>query len=231
MGRDRGRRSAPRTANHRGRRRHRASGTRARFISLRRALTKPHVRLVAVDDGRFRRTDRRAPICAVVVSLPNEVEAVRIGSVEVDGIDATERIVELIEATGHGEDLRAVLLDGTVVGGFNVVDLNRLHRATRLPVICVTRREPDRVRIRRALVKWFPRDGRARWRKLAAHRLFPVPTGALPIRASVVGATRRDARALLARATRRGYWPEPLRLAHLIASARARTVPWARAKH
>ncbi len=180
------------------------------------------MRVVAVDDGRFRRTDRRAPVCAVVVSLPDEIEAVRVDSVEVDGTDATERIAQLIDATGHARDLRAVLLDGAVVGGFNVVDLDRLHRVTKLPVICVTRREPDRERIRRALAKWFPQDARVRWRMLTAHRLFSVPTGATPIRASVVGATRRDALALLARSTRRGYWPEPLRWAHLIASARAR---------
>ena len=167
----------------------------------------------------------------MVVSLPSEIEAVRVGSVEVDGTDATERIEQLIRETGHVADLRAVLLDGPVVGGFNVVDLDRLHRELGRPVICVTRREPDRKRIRSALAKWFPRDWRARWRTLSRHRLFAVPTGATPIRASVVGATRRDALALIARAARRGYWPEPLRLAHLVASARSRGPAPARAKH
>ncbi len=114
-----------------------------------------------------------------------------------------------------------MLLDGVVVGGFNVVDLDRLHRAIGWPVIAVTRGDPDRTRIRRALRRWFPRDAARRERLLFRHRLFRVPTTARPIRASSVGAPSRDAAALLARATVRGLWPEPLRLAHLVASARA----------
>ena len=205
--------------------RHRRLPTSARVISLRRALAKRHVRVVAVDDGRFRRTQRFAPLAAVVVSLPGYVEAVRVDRVEVDGVDATERIEALIEATGHTQDIRAVVLDGVVVGGFNVVDLDRLHRRVGWPIITVTRRAPDRDRIRAALAKWFPKDHRLRRRRIEAHALFRVPTAGEPIFASVVGATRRDATALIHRMTVRGYWPEPLRLAHLVASARAeRTV-------
>ncbi len=179
---------------------------------------------MAVDDGRFRRQDRYAPLAAVVLSLPNYVEAIRVGKVEVDGRDATERIAALVESTGHLADLRAVLLDGVVVGGFNVVDIDRLHRRLLWPVVTVTRRPPDRGRIRAALLKWFPRDHQERARRIRAHPLFRVPTEGQPIYASVVGATRRDAIALVRRATLRGFWPEPLRLAHLVASARAEEV-------
>lgn len=208
-----------------GVRRHPGVPTSARVISLRRALAKAHIRVVAVDDGRFARTDRRAPIAAVVVSTPAYVEAVRVDSVEVDGRDATERIAGLIESTGHLEDIRAVLLDGVVVGGFNVVDIDRLHIRLGWPIVTVTRRPPDHAKIRAALRTWFPRDHRERTRRIEAHRLFRVPTDGQPIYASAAGATQRDAIALLHRTTVLGHWPEPLRLAHLVASARAeRTV-------
>lgn len=183
------------------------------------------MRVVAVDDGRFERTDLRAPLAALVVSTPNYLEAARVGSVEVDGRDATERIAALVESTGHLADVRAILLDGIVVGGFNVVDIDRLHARLRWPVITVTRRPPDRERIRAALRKWFPRDHAERRRRMQVHRLFRVPTDGEPIYASVVGAPMRDALVLLRRTTVRGHWPEPLRLAHLVASAAAeRTV-------
>jgi uncharacterized protein len=189
---------------------------------LRRALAKAHPRVVAVDDGAFARTARYAPIAAVVVSLPAYVESIRTGRVEVDGTDATERVIALVRATGPTEGLRALLLDGAVVGGFNVLDLGALARELRLPVVAVTRRRPDYGRIRDALRKWFPRDRDARWKALRAHRLFPVSTGARPIYATVVGGSRADAVALLHRSAVRGYWPEPVRLAHLVASAGAR---------
>jgi uncharacterized protein len=186
---------------------------------LRRALAKTHLRLAALDDGAFSRRQSRAPLVAVVWSAPDEIEGVCVGSVEVDGRDATACIAALVRTTRQFEGVRGVLLDGITFGGFNVVDLDRLHRDLRLPIVAVTRGPPQFDRIRAALRKYFPRDAAVRWRRLRQHRLFTVPTGARPILATAVGCTRADAVAVVRRATRRGHWPEPLRLAHLIAHA------------
>jgi uncharacterized protein len=186
---------------------------------LKRAIGKPHPRVLAVDDGAFDRDDAFAPIAALVVSLPSYIEAVKRDRVAVDGRDATDRILALARGIGPLDGVRAVLLDGAVVGGFNVIDLDELHRALGVPVIAVTRRPPDFARIRAALTGWFGRDAARRWRLLRAHPLFPVPTGERPILAAAVGCRPSDAVALIHRSTVRGYWPEPLRMAHLIASA------------
>jgi uncharacterized protein len=208
-----------RAAHGQGRRAHRARPTTSGVLALRRSLAKAHPRVVGVDDGAFVRGDRTAPIAAVVLSVPDYVEAVRADRVRVDGRDATRRVVAVVRATGPLDGVRAVLLDGAVLGGFNVVDLDAVHRSLGRPVVAVTRRAPEFARIRAALKKWFPRDARRRYRLLTAHRLFSVPTGGRPIFAAAVGCSRADAVHLLHRTTVRGYWPEPLRLAHLIASA------------
>jgi uncharacterized protein len=197
---------------------------------LRRALTKRHPRVVGVDDGAFARTDAFAPVAAVVVSAPEYVESARLTRVQVDGRDGTERVIALVRSTGPLDGLRALLLDGAVVGGFNVLDLDAIHSDLGLPVVAVTRRPPDFDRIHVALRTWFGRDAERRWRLLRAHRLFRVPTGETPILASAVGCRTADAIALLHRTTVRGFWPEPLRLAHLIASAGV-PPPRARAKN
>ncbi len=184
-----------------------------------RALAKPHLRLAAVDDGAFSRRQSAAPLVAVVWSEPDAVEGVAVGRVRVDGDDASERIEALVRSMRQFEGVRAVLLDGITVGGFNVVDLGRVSRRLRRPVIAVTRHPPDFVRIHAALRKYFPRDAETRWRRLRRRPLFEVPTGERPILAAAVGCTEPEAIALLHRATRRGHWPEPLRLAHLIAHA------------
>ncbi len=189
---------------------------------MRRSLGKAHPRVVAVDDGAFDRTDRTAPIAAVVVSAPDYVEAIRTDRVTVDGRDATRRVIAIVRSVGPLDGIRAVLLDGAVLGGFNIIDLDEVHRALERPVVAVTRRPPDFPSIRAALTKWFPHDARRRWRLLTRHRLFAVPTdGGRPIRAAAVGCTAADAARLVRRTTVRGYWPEPLRLAHLVASAGA----------
>ncbi len=186
---------------------------------MRRSLGKAHPRVIGVDDGAFRREDRRAPIAAVLLAAPDYVERIRTDQVTVDGRDASVRVIRLVRAVGPLEGVRALLLDGAVLGGFNVVDLDLLYRRLGLPVVAVTRRPPDFARIRAALAKWFPTDAARRGRLLSAHRLFPVPTRGRPILAAAVGCSRADAAHLLRRTTVRGNWPEPLRLAHLVASA------------
>ncbi|HYK93540.1 MAG TPA: DUF99 family protein [Thermoplasmata archaeon] len=186
---------------------------------MNRALAKPHLRVIGVDDGAFRRTDRTAPLAAVVLSSPQDVEAVLLGEVTVDGTDATATIIRMLKGSSHLVGARALLVDGVAVGGFNVLDLAALSRRLGLPVVSVTRRPPDFPRIRAALAKYFPRDFRRRWSRIRAFPLFPIPTLGRPILASAVGCTRREATALVQRLAVRGYWPEPLRLAHLIAHA------------
>ncbi len=172
-----------------------------------------------MDDGAFVRGDRTAPIAAVVVSVPEHLESAGTSRVTVDGRDGTARIVALLRAVAPPEGLRAVLLDGAVVGGFNVVDLDAVRRATGVPVVAVTRRRPDFPRIRAALLKWFPRSAETRWKMLRRHRLFRIRTGGEPIWAACSGCSQEDAAWLVRRATVRGFWPEPVRLAHLVASA------------
>lgn len=186
---------------------------------MRRALGKPHPRVVGIDDGAFARTDRHAPIAAVVVSAPERVEAIRVARVRVDGRDGTARVVALLRSLGPDEGIRAVLVDGAVVGGFNVLDLDAIRAAAGVPVVAVTRRRPEFAAIRAALDRWFPRTAARRFALLRRHRLFRVPTSGAPIWAAAAGCSRTEAAWLVQRTTVRGHWPEPLRLAHLVASA------------
>lgn len=168
----------------------------------------------------------------VVYSAPNYVEGILRTSVEIDGTDATDRILSLLRGSPFLDGVRAVLLDGIAVGGFNLVDLNRLYAGVRRPVVTVTRHPPDFPAIQSALRKYFPRDAAARWRVVKAHPLFRVPVSeGNPLQVSAVGCTRAEAAAVVRRTTVRGNLPEPLRLARLIARAlsrsgtRSRTVP------
>jgi uncharacterized protein len=189
---------------------------------LQRALAKPHVRVLGIDDGPFGRGQRTAPLVGVVVSTPLYIEAIVRSRVTVDGTDATERIIALVENSGHREGLRALLLDGIAVGGFNVVDLDAIYDRLRIPVVSVTPRAPNFARIRAALREYFPADFARRWGLVRAHRLFRVPIGDGALRATAIGCTQREASALVARTTILGHWPEPLRLAHLVARSGAR---------
>ena len=183
-------------------------------------MAKPHLRVVGLDDGPFVRSARRAALVGVVYSTPNYVEGILRTSVGIDGTDATDRILSLLGGSSFLDGVRAVLLDGIAVGGFNLIDLDRLHEKLHRPIVTVTRRAPDFPAIHDALRKYFPKDAPARWELVRAYPLFrlSVPEGN-PLRLSAVGCTRAEAATIVRRTTVRGNLPEPLRLARLVARA------------
>ncbi len=179
---------------------------------------KPKSRFLGIDDGPFRFGDPEVPLVGVAVQAPAYIEGILMDHATVDGHDATERIARMITRSRYREGLRMVFLNGVAVGGFNVIDLDALHRELRVPVVTVTRRTPDLDSIRLALQRKFD-DWEARWARMRAHRIEVVPTRHSPVRVSYVGATRDEVSEALALTTIRGAIPEPLRVAHLVAAA------------
>jgi uncharacterized protein len=154
-----------------------------------------------------------------------------------DGTDATRRMVDLVTASQFRGHVRAVILQGIAVGGFNVVDIHELSARLALPVLVVMRRQPNLESIRSAL---FGDGSRGRSRVRGARRKWQLIEQAGTIEPLVLVASRASrptglrerpqslwvqraglsleaAGRLVAATTLHGHVPEPLRLAHLIA--------------
>jgi endonuclease V-like protein UPF0215 family len=182
---------------------------------------KAKSRFLGIDDAPFRFSDGTVPVVGVVVQAPSYIEGVLTTLVEVDGRDATDRIAEMISSSRYREGLAMVLLDGVAVGGFNVVDVDRLHAAIRRPVVTVTREKPDLAAIERALRRRFD-DWEDRLARMRRHDAVPVRFHASTLWVSFVGAELRAVEEAIALTTVRGNLPEPLRIAHLMAAGIAR---------
>ncbi len=188
---------------------------------------KPQFRVLGMDDGPFKFSEQRAVVVGVV-ARKGYVDAVLKTRVAVDGDDSTAALAELVLSSGYADQLEAVMLDGACVAGFNVVDINELHRRTSLPVVTVTRDRPDMPKIRDALRRLGTSPGPGRrmaenWRERLARlertRLIEVDTGHKPVYVGFVGIEAAEAKGIVRASTVRGAIPEPLRLAHMIARA------------
>jgi endonuclease V-like protein UPF0215 family len=179
---------------------------------------KAKSRFLGVDDGPFRFSDTHVPLVGIAVQAPSYIEGVLMGHARVDGRDATDQILAMVRRSRYREGLRMLLLNGVAVGGFNVIDLDALHRELEVPIVTVTRRKPDLDAIRGALRRKFE-DWEERWALIEGHRVEPLMTHHTPLHVTYVGAARRDVVEALALTTVRGALPEPLRVAHLVAAA------------
>lgn len=182
---------------------------------------KPKSRVLGIDDGPFRFGDVEVPVVGVVVQAPSYIDGVLHTRAQVDGRDATERIGGMIRRSRYREGLAMVLVDGSAVGGFNVIDVDRLHADAGVPVATVTRRRPDFPAIERALRRRFE-DWEGRWEILRRHPIEEVSTRHRPLFVTQVGATLAEVREAIALTTVRGALPEPLRIAHLVAASLVR---------
>ena len=113
--------------------------------------------------------------------------------------------------------LAAILIDGTAVGGFNVIDIDAVHKAVDRPVITVTRKKPNLDSMETALRRRFD-DWKERFAMICRHDLESIRTGHGTLWVTHVGAKQAEVKEALSLTTVRGMLPEPLRVAHLIAA-------------
>jgi endonuclease V-like protein UPF0215 family len=183
-------------------------------------VIKQEIRIVGIDDGVFvPHMQGLADVVGVVFRGGFWLDGVMKTEVMIDGMDATEKIAGMIKASPHYAQLRIIMLNGITFAGFNVVDINEVSRLTGLPVIAVTRGKPDFDDIRRALMH-LP-EGEKRWKIVEnASGLIRVRSrkGEEPIYVQVAGISGEDAVRVVCESSTRSNVPEPLRVAHIIAS-------------
>jgi endonuclease V-like protein UPF0215 family len=123
--------------------------------------TKRFSNVIGFDDTPFRRDHVGVVKVVGAVFASLRFDGVIIGEIEKDGWDAAE-VVKLVARSKFAEHIRLIMLQGIALGGFNVVDVHHLHDQLRLPVLVVSRIEPDMESIREALTARLP-GGEKKW--------------------------------------------------------------------
>ena len=177
---------------------------------------KKKVHILGIDDMPFSFGDKKVDIVGVIMRGNSYIEGVLRTTIEVDGRDATSALAELINRTRHREQLRVAMVDGAALGGFNVVDGEEIYGETGLPIITVTKEKPDEKKMIGALKKHFD-DWEERWKIISKGEMKKLELE-YPLYIKCWGISFEDAKNVIKFSTIRGAIPEPLRVAHLIAS-------------
>lgn len=179
---------------------------------------KPEVRVLGVDDAPFSFDDETTEVVGTVMRAGDYVEGFVMRDITVDGMDVTDAVVDMVRGTQHTDQLQVVLLDGITFGGFNVADMGRIHAEAGTAVIAVSRRKPDRDRMRQGLENVDHAGGRMELIEAAGaaeeHRL---DNGGVFFQWR--GCSEEQAREVLDRTVVRGLLPEPVRISHLVGAA------------
>lgn len=183
-------------------------------------IIKPEIRVLGIDDGVFTPHSKElVDIVGVVFRGGLWLDGFMHTRVQVDGMNATQKLARMITISPHYHQLRVIMLNGVTMAGFNVVDIKLLYENVKLPTIAVTRDKPDFDDIRKALQN-LPQTEK-RWRAIKeAGKIIKVRTreGEEPVYVHVAGVAEETAKRILRCTSTRSNIPEPLRVAHIIAS-------------
>jgi endonuclease V-like protein UPF0215 family len=174
---------------------------------------RPH--LIGIDDGPFEKdADPVTPIVGVVMEGSDLVEGVAMTRFPIDGAGITDFLAAWIQGLRFRPGLQGVVLGGITIAGLAVVDVERLSSALELPVMVVNRKDPRDHRLAGALES----AGLADRLEVVDRtpRSHPVSNG---LYLACAGTSPEEAARLIDASRRKGEMPEPLRMAHLIASA------------
>jgi len=189
---------------------------------------KPEIRILGLDDGPLDCTE--VPLVGALFRGGMWLDGVLKTTITRDGTDVTDKLVEMVGKSRHMGQLRVLMVDGITFAGFNVLDVKEVFRRLGLPVIVVSRDQPNMANILKA-IKNLP-DWRKRWMKIkGAGRIHQVETKGRggPIYIQVVGMKIEDAERIVRLSSTRSLLPEPIRAAHLIATAIVRGESYGRA--
>ena len=174
---------------------------------------KKEIRVIGIDDSPFSKSkDKKILIVGVVMRGGISIDGVLSTKVSVDGSDSTKKLISMVNKCKFRPQLQCIFLDGIAVAGFNVVDINELNKKTKLPVIVVIRRMPDIKNIKNTLIKINKKN------KI---RLIEKAGSVIQldnIFVQLAGIDFEKARKILKVVCTRSLLPEPIRLAHMIAS-------------
>lgn len=178
---------------------------------------KPKEKTTAINDGPFKREEQRETTATAVTTQKKlYIENIETTELKIDGKKATEKIIKLHNNSNHIKQSNLILLHGTTIAGFNIINVPKLHKKTQKPIITVLREKPNEQKIKKAIkntknhkqklktIKQNPK-----YKKHPEKNIYYTNTGR----------AQKEAETTLERLIHKGNYPEPLRIARIITRA------------
>ena len=176
-------------------------------------MLKKEIRVIGIDDAPFDKFKKgNVAVIGAVFRGGSFLDGVLSTKARIDGNNATKKIIEMINKCKFKPQLQCIFLDGIAVAGFNIIDVKELNKKTNLPVIIVIRRQPDIANIKKTLIKIKQKNKI----KLIEKAGNVIQTNNIFVQ--LTGIDLEGAKKILKVVCTRSLIPEPIRLAHLIAS-------------
>lgn len=176
-------------------------------------LDKPGIRGLGIAES-YTPDSPVSILAGVVMRNDRIIDGFAFGRTTVYGQDATAAVDSLASSL-HRDDISYIMVWGTIISGYNMVDTASLYDTQGVPVLglsaqargdagaTISERFPDRTDMYRALGAQYP---------------ITLQSGSI-VYTRISGCTITEAESLLNATTQQGRIPEPVRVARILAGA------------
>lgn len=177
---------------------------------------KKGIRVCGIAESFQKETLQRSVLAGVVQRLDGLIDGFEFSSAKIGGLDATKAVKTLLHRLDR-PDIKILLLNGTVISYYNVIDTRELYQTFQKPIIAVTYEKSKG--IREYLLEMESGEERLKIHKKNGKRTkIKLKTGKyvflLP-----VGLSLEKARKIVNSLVPHGKRPEPIRIAKLLANS------------
>ena len=178
-------------------------------------LEKKGLRGLAIAES-FVQNSKKSILAGVVMRRDFVIDGFVFGHATLEGNDATDEILKMYTKLSR-PDISYILISGIIISMYNIVDLKRISSELRLPVIGIT--YEDSQGIEEAICRHFPDsfdEKLAKYKKLGPREKITLHTS-FDIFVRREGCELSDVKHLLDELTLQGSFPEPVRVAQILA--------------
>jgi endonuclease V-like protein UPF0215 family len=174
------------------------------------------IKTVAIDDGRLYFKERKGKALIILVLFHNTfIKEIKLGKITIDGLDSTEVIIDLLKNL----EFDIIMLNSITLAGFNIIDVDKIKKLYKKPIIIVIKEKPNNKAVKEALKKHF-KDWKHRWsliRKLRKIYKAKIMKNQPPLYFEVSSLKPKSAINLMKYYCLTSRIPEPLRVVRLMA--------------
>ncbi len=184
-------------------------------------LEKKAIRVLGVAES-FRPNDVNSTLAGVVMRSDLVIDGFARGNLRVSGSDGSKAVVRLFDSLRRN-DVNALMISGSVLSLYNVLDIDSIHQELNLPVLALSFSKSKSSLAENINARFSPSLAKRKIElldKLGASTKTRLATGYdVFLRAAGIDGT--SSKRLLDRFTLQGGVPEPVRVARLLAKVLA----------
>ncbi len=182
-------------------------------------LEKSGIRAMGIAESTRPLGTRKSILCSIVMRSDLIIDGCIFGRTTVGGNDSTESIISMFRNLRR-KDINLIMILGSIISHYNVIDGDKIAEETGIPLVAITFK--NSIGIDSSIRERFP-DWQQKlnmYDRIRDRRRVKLATGYhVYLRPSLI--SFEDARKTVEKFTLQGALPEPLRVARLVARARA----------